>query len=59
LITAQLAALLALLLGLAVLAAPSAVAEDRLNFTGTTLSGAPFDGSSLQGKPAVLWFWAP
>ena len=58
-ITAQLAALLALLVGLAVLAAPSAVAEDRLNFTGTTLSGAPFDGSSLQGKPAVLWFWAP
>ena len=59
LITAQSAALLALLLGLAVLTAPSAVAEDRLNFTGTTLSGAPFEGSSLQGKPAVLWFWAP
>src|SRR6478609_7589218 len=59
LITAQLAALLALLLGLAVLAAPSAVADDRLDFTGTTLSGAPFNGSSLQGKPAVLWFWTP
>ena len=38
---------------------PRAVADDRLNFTGTTLSGAPFNGSSLQGKPAVLWFWAP
>lgn len=53
------AVLAALLVGLAVMAAPAAVAEDRLNFTGTTLSGAPFDGSSLQGKPAVLWFWAP
>ena len=39
--------------------APAAVAEDRLDFTGTTLSGAPFDGSSLQGKPTVLWFWTP
>ena len=56
LITALLAALL---FGLTVLAAPSAVAEDRLNFTGTTLSGAPFDATSLQGKPVVLWFWAP
>ncbi|MEZ0353527.1 protein disulfide oxidoreductase [Mycobacterium sp. pR1184] len=34
-------------------------ADDRLQFTGTTLSGAPFNGASLQGKPAVLWFWAP
>jgi thiol-disulfide isomerase/thioredoxin len=32
-------------------------ADERLNFTGTTLSGAPFSGASLQGKPAVLWFW--
>jgi thiol-disulfide isomerase/thioredoxin len=39
--------------------APTAVADDRLQFTGTTLSGAPFDGASLQGKPAVLWFWTP
>ncbi|HZA10006.1 protein disulfide oxidoreductase [Mycobacterium sp.] len=38
---------------------PAAVADDRLQFTGTTLSGAPFNGASLQGKPAVLWFWAP
>jgi thiol-disulfide isomerase/thioredoxin len=37
----------------------SQAADDRLNFTGTTLSGAPFNGASLQGKPAVLWFWAP
>jgi len=28
-------------------------------FTGTTLDGDAFDGHSLEGKPAVLWFWAP
>lgn len=40
--------------------APSALAaDDRLNFTATTLGGAPFNGASLQGKPAVLWFWTP
>ncbi|MFY9921532.1 MAG: protein disulfide oxidoreductase [Mycobacterium sp.] len=38
---------------------PAALADDRLDFTGTTLSGAPFNGASLQGKPAVLWFWTP
>ncbi len=37
---------------------PSASAAD-LNFTGTTLSGGTFNGSSLQGKPAVMWFWTP
>jgi thiol-disulfide isomerase/thioredoxin len=37
----------------------TALGDDQLAFTGTTLSGAPFNGSSLQGKPAVLWFWAP
>jgi thiol-disulfide isomerase/thioredoxin len=51
------AALAALVVGVAVPA--SAVADDQLAFTGTTLSGAPFDGASLQGKPAVLWFWTP
>ena len=30
-----------------------------LAFTATTLDGRPFDGMSLSGKPAVLWFWAP
>jgi thiol-disulfide isomerase/thioredoxin len=50
-------AVAALVLGFS--CSPRAVADDRLNFTGTTLSGAPFNGSSLQGKPAVLWFWAP
>jgi thiol-disulfide isomerase/thioredoxin len=39
--------------------APTAAADDRLQFTGTTLSGAPFNGASLTGKPAVLWFWTP
>ena len=38
---------------------PTATADDRMVFTGTTLSGAPFNGASLQGKPAVLWFWTP
>lgn len=30
-----------------------------LKFTARTLSGKPFSGESLAGKPAVLWFWAP
>lgn len=33
--------------------------DDRLQFSGTTLSGAAFNGAALQGKPAVLWFWTP
>lgn len=54
---------LALVLAVAALTAglstaPTARADD-LNFTGTTLSGAGFNGASLQGKPAVLWFWTP
>lgn len=49
---------IALMLGLTT--APRATAaDDRLNFAPTTLSGAPFNGSNLQGKPAVLWFWTP
>jgi thiol-disulfide isomerase/thioredoxin len=48
----------ALIFGLA--EAPNAkAADDRLQFTATALSGAPFNGASLQGKPAVLWFWTP
>jgi thiol-disulfide isomerase/thioredoxin len=43
-----------------VLTAPRVLAaDDRLQFSGTTLSGAPFNGATLQGKPAVLWFWTP
>src|SRR6478735_4560429 len=49
--------LAALTIGVA--APPTAIADDQLAFTGTTLSGAPFNGASLQGKPAVLWFWTP
>ena len=30
-----------------------------LDFTAETVTGAPFDGASLSGKPAILWFWAP
>ena len=37
----------------------AAAADDRLQFSGTTLSGAPFNGAALQGKRAVLWFWTP
>jgi thiol-disulfide isomerase/thioredoxin len=29
------------------------------DFTGTTVDGETFDGQSLEGKPAVVWFWAP
>jgi thiol-disulfide isomerase/thioredoxin len=38
---------------------PRVQADDKMSFTGTTLSGGTFNGSSLAGKPAVLWFWAP
>ena len=51
------AAVAALTFGL--VSPPVAAADDRLQFTGTTLSGAPFSGASLVGKPAVLWFWTP
>ena len=30
-----------------------------LMFAGTTVDGDEFKGSTLAGKPAVLWFWAP
>jgi thiol-disulfide isomerase/thioredoxin len=52
-------ALVAAVVVLALVSPPAAVADDRLQFTGTTLSGASFSGSSLVGKPAVLWFWTP
>ncbi|MDK1475433.1 redoxin domain-containing protein [Streptomyces sp. 549] len=31
----------------------------ELAFTASTLDGDDFDGASLHGKNAVLWFWAP
>lgn len=57
--TLLLATVLAMAVGAGLGSAPPASADSRLDFTGTTLSGAPFNGSSLQGKPAVLWFWTP
>lgn len=30
-----------------------------LAFSAVTLAGESFDGADLEGKPAVLWFWAP
>jgi thiol-disulfide isomerase/thioredoxin len=51
-------ATVALIFGLS--SAPLALAADeRLQFNGTTLSGAPFNGAGLAGKRAVLWFWTP
>jgi thiol-disulfide isomerase/thioredoxin len=53
-------AVLAVALFVALAGPPRAAAsDDRLQFTGTTLGGAPFSGAALQGKPAVLWFWTP
>jgi len=49
-------AVLALTLGLV---RPATATAADLNFTGTTLSGGTFNGASLQGRPAVLWFWTP
>ena len=40
-------------------ATPAPAHASDLNFTGTTLTGGTFNGSSLSGKPAVLWFWTP
>ena len=48
----------ALVFGL--LTAPRVLAaDDRLQFGASTLSGASFNGATLQGKPSVLWFWTP
>lgn len=54
-----LAAVLALTALMFGMARPGSAAAADLDFTGTTLSGGTFNGSSLQGKPAVLWFWTP
>ena len=39
--------------------AGTAVVAKELKFTSTTTDGDKFDGTSLAGKPAVVWFWAP
>lgn len=36
-----------------------AAEADVLAFSGTTLDGAAFNAGTLEGKPAILWFWAP
>lgn len=36
-----------------------ASAPEVLDFRAETVSGEPFDGASLVGKPTVFWFWAP
>ena len=58
--TRWVAVVAAAVVGASALISPhAAAADDRLDFTATTLGGAPFSGASLQGKPAVLWFWTP
>jgi thiol-disulfide isomerase/thioredoxin len=37
----------------------AAPAAHPLAFSGRTLDGAAFEASTLGGKPAILWFWAP
>ncbi len=39
--------------------APEAPVPASLRFTGTTTTGQEFDGADLQGRPVLLWFWAP
>lgn len=34
-------------------------APEELRFSAQTLDGSTFNGTSLAGEPAVLWFWAP
>jgi thiol-disulfide isomerase/thioredoxin len=60
------AAMLLALGGLLISAGPAAADDtpllgndQRLRFYGTQLDGALFDGRSLIGRPAVLWFWTP
>ncbi len=39
--------------------APGVGEQADLDFTAQTVDGATLEGSSLAGRPAVLWFWAP
>ncbi|QGN50990.1 redoxin domain-containing protein [Micromonospora sp. WMMD558] len=38
--------------------APPASVPETLRFTARTVDGQTFEGASLAGKPAALWFWA-
>ncbi|SDU76668.1 redoxin domain-containing protein [Jiangella alkaliphila] len=40
-------------------AAPAVALPEELDFTAPTVAGGTFEGASLLGRPAVLWFWAP
>jgi thiol-disulfide isomerase/thioredoxin len=40
-------------------ATPAPAVPEQLKFTAETVDGQQFDGESLAGSPAVLWFWAP
>lgn len=40
-------------------APPARAAATVYDYSATTVDGASFDGGTLAGKPAVLWFWAP
>ncbi|UVS77689.1 Soluble secreted antigen MPT53 precursor [Actinokineospora sp. UTMC 2448] len=40
-------------------AASDPVVPEKLRFSAKTVGGGTFEGASLAGKPAVLWFWAP
>jgi thiol-disulfide isomerase/thioredoxin len=37
---------------------PAAAVAETLRFTTRTVDGGTFDGATLAGRPAVLWFWA-
>ena len=39
--------------------AEGAGTPEVLAFQSETVSGEPFDGADLAGKPTVFWFWAP
>jgi thiol-disulfide isomerase/thioredoxin len=45
--------------GTAGAAPPAAAVPESLRFRSRTVDGREFDGASLAGRPAVLWFWAP
>lgn len=38
---------------------PAGTVPEVLDFTAQTVDGGTFDGSTLAGTPAVVWFWAP
>jgi thiol-disulfide isomerase/thioredoxin len=38
---------------------PSTEVPEKLRFTAQTVDGKPFEGTTLAGRDAVLWFWAP